>query len=109
MARLAGLGDIRIIFEEIMPNILPLAAASFVGATSGAILAGIGLEVLGMGPQRTPTLGMTILGAALLGLDQRVMVVVAAAHHRPDHFVRWALLTSAALDEFVNPRLRKSG
>ncbi len=110
MARLAGLGDIRIIFEEIMPNILPLAAASFVGATSGAILAGIGLEVLGMGPQRTPTLGMTIYWAQLYSalinglwwwwLPPILVLIVL--------FVG-LFLVSAAMDEFVNPRLRRTG
>ncbi len=110
MARLAGLNDIRIIFEEIMPNILPLAAASFVGATSGAILAGIGLEVLGMGPQRTPTLGMTIYWAQLYSALIRglwwwwlppIIVLIIL-------FVG-LFLVSAAMDEFVNPRLRKTG
>ena len=110
MARLAGLSDIRIIFEEIMPNILPLAAASFVGATSGAILAGIGLEVLGMGPQRTPTLGMTIYWAQLYSALIRglwwwwlppIIVLIIL-------FVG-LFLVSAALDEFVNPRLRRTG
>jgi len=110
MARLAGLGDIRIIFEEIMPNILPLAAASFVGATSGAVLAGIGLEVLGLGPQRTPTLGMTIYWAQLYSalinglwwwwLPPIIVLIVL--------FVG-LFLVSAALDEFVNPRLRRTG
>jgi peptide/nickel transport system permease protein len=110
MARLAGLSDIRIIFEEIMPNILPLAAASFVGATSGAILAGIGLEVLGMGPQRTPTLGMTIYWAQLYSALIRglwwwwlppILVLIVL-------FVG-LFLVSAAMDEFVNPRLRRTG
>ena len=110
MARLAGLSDIRIIFEEIMPNILPLAAASFVGATSGAILAGIGLEVLGMGPQRTPTLGMTIYWAQLYSALIRglwwwwlppIIVLIIL-------FVG-LFLVSAAMDEFVNPRLRRTG
>ena len=110
MARLAGLNDMRIIFEEIMPNILPLAAASFVGATSGAILAGIGLEVLGMGPQRTPTLGMTIYWAQLYSALIRglwwwwlppIIVLIIL-------FVG-LFLVSAAMDEFVNPRLRKTG
>ncbi len=110
MARLAGLNDIRIIFEEIMPNILPLAAASFVGATAGAILAGIGLEVLGMGPQRTPTLGMTIYWAQLYSaminglwwwwLPPIIVLII---------LFNGLFLTSAALDEFVNPRLRKTG
>ena len=110
MARLAGLSDIRIIFEEIMPNILPLAAASFVGATSGAVLAGIGLEVLGLGPQRVPTLGMTIYWAQLYSALIRglwwwwlppIMVLIVL-------FVG-LFLVSAAMDEFVNPRLRKTG
>lgn len=110
MARLAGLSDIRIIFEEIMPNILSLAAASFVGATSGAILAGIGLEVLGMGPQRTPTLGMTIYWSQLYSALIRglwwwwlppIIVLIVL-------FVG-LFLVSAAMDEFVNPRLRKTG
>ncbi len=110
MARLAGLSDIRIIFEEIMPNILSLAAASFVGATSGAILAGIGLEVLGMGPQRTPTLGMTIYWAQLYSALIRglwwwwlppIIVLIIL-------FVG-LFLVSAAMDEFVNPRLRRTG
>ena len=110
MARLAGLSDIRIIFEEIMPNILPLAAASFVGATSGAVLAGIGLEVLGLGPQRTPTLGMTIYWAQLYSalinglwwwwLPPIILLIIL--------FVG-LFLVSAAMDEFVNPRLRKTG
>ncbi len=110
MARLAGLSDLRIIFEEIMPNILPLAAASFVGATSGAVLAGIGLEVLGMGPQRTPTLGMTIYWAQLYSALIRglwwwwlppIIVLIVL-------FVG-LFLVSAAMDEFVNPRLRRTG
>ena len=110
MARPAGLSDIRIIFEEIMPHILPLAAASFVGATSGAVLAGIGLEVLGMGPQRTPTLGMTIYWAQLYSalinglwwwwLPPIIVLIVL--------FVG-LFLVSAAMDEFVNPRLRRTG
>jgi len=110
MARLAGLSGIRIIFEESMPKSVPLAAASFVGATSGAILAGIGLEVLGMGPQRTPTLGMTIYWAQLYSalinglwwwwLPPIIVLIIL--------FVG-LFLVSAALDEFVNPRLRRTG
>ena len=34
----------------MMPNLLPYLAATLVGAVSAAILASIGLEVLGLGP-----------------------------------------------------------
>lgn len=109
MSRLSGLSDIRIIAEEILPNILPLAAAHFVGAVSGAILAGIGLEVLGLGPQDTPTLGMTIYWAMLYTALIRgmwwwwmppILVLIVL-------FIGLFLI-STALDEFANPRLRKA-
>ena len=47
----------------MMPNLLPYLAASFVGAVAGAVLASIGLEALGLGPQNEPTIGMTIYWA----------------------------------------------
>ena len=49
--------------RELLPNLLPFLAASFVGAVAAAILASIGLEALGLGPQNEPTLGMTIYWA----------------------------------------------
>ena len=63
VARLSGLNNFEIIFKELMPNLLPYLAASFVGAISAAILAAFGLELLGLGPQSEPTLGMTIYWA----------------------------------------------
>ena len=54
-----------IIFKELMPNMLPYLGASFVAAVSTAILFAIGLEVLGLGPQTTNTLGMTIYWSQL--------------------------------------------
>lgn len=109
MARLSGFSNLRIIFREILPNMLPIAFASFVGAVSGAILAGLGLEVLGLGPQNTPTLGMTIYWALLYSAFSRgmwwwwgppiiILVLLFVA----------LFLISAALDEVANPRLRSS-
>ena len=51
VARLNGMGDFEIIFRELMPNLLPFLAASFVGAMASGILAAVGLEALGLGPQ----------------------------------------------------------
>ena len=60
VARLSGMSGPEIIFFELMPNLLPYLAATLVNAVSAAILASIGLEVLGLGPIDAPTLGMTL-------------------------------------------------
>ena len=93
----------------MLPNLLPYIAASFVTAVSQAILATIGLEALGLGPQNELTLGMMIYwaqyyGAILRGLwwwwSRPIAVIVII-------FVG-LLLTSAGMDELVNTRLRRS-
>ena len=60
VARLNGMSGPEIILREMMPNLLPYLAATLVNAVSAAILASIGLEVLGLGPLESPTLGMTL-------------------------------------------------
>ncbi len=52
VGRFSGETHVDIIFRELMPNLLPYLAASFVGAVGAGILAGIGLEALGLGPPR---------------------------------------------------------
>jgi peptide/nickel transport system permease protein len=107
MARLSALSSFDIMFKEIMPNLLPYLAASFVGSASGGILAAVGLEALGLGPQQVPTLGMTIYYAlqssAIIrgmwwwwGAPTGVLVVL---------FTSFFLIT-IGLDEIANPRLR---
>lgn len=107
MARVSGRGELAIALLEVLPNLLPLIMSAFVGAVSAAILAALGLEVLGFGPQETPTLGMTIYWALLYGAFGRHMwwwwlppIVVLATL-----FVALFLI-STGLDEAVNPRLR---
>ncbi len=107
VARISGLSTFDIMFKEMMPNLLPYLAASFVGSASGGILAAVGLEALGLGPQRIPTLGMTIYyaleGSAILrgmwwwwGAPTLILVIV---------FIGFFLVT-IGLDEIANPRLR---
>lgn len=109
MARLSGMNTTQIILRELLPNLLPYLAASFVAAVSSAILASIGLEALGLGPQNDPTIGMTIywaiyFNALLRGLwwwwIPPIVVIVVL-------FLGLYLL-SAGLDEIANPRLRKA-
>jgi peptide/nickel transport system permease protein len=108
MARLSGMGGPEIIFREMMPNLLPYLAAGFVGSVTAAIFASIGLEALGLGAMREPTLGMTIYwvlyySALLKGMwwwaIAPIVVIVLI-------FVALFLL-GAGLDEVANPRVRR--
>lgn len=109
MAKLSGMKTHEIIFFEVMPNLLPYLAASFVGSVSAAILASIGLEALGLGPQNEPTLGMTVYWATTFNavvrglwwwLAMPIVLIVML-------FISLFLI-SAGLDEIANPRLRKA-
>jgi peptide/nickel transport system permease protein len=62
-AKLSGVGSFGIMALELAPNLMPLFAASFVNSVTTAILASIGLEVLGLGPRESYTLGNTIYEA----------------------------------------------
>jgi peptide/nickel transport system permease protein len=109
MAKLSGASTFSIMFKEILPNLLPYLAASYIGNATGAILAAVGLETLGLGPQRVPTLGGTIYfaisGAALLrnmwwwwGLPTLLLALMFIG----------LLLINLGLDEIANPRLRQA-
>jgi peptide/nickel transport system permease protein len=109
IARLSGMGDLQIIARELFPNLLPYLAASFVGAVSAALLAAVGLEALGLGPQNDPTLGMTIFWCMYYGALLRGMwwwwapPIIAIAYVFIGLF-----MISSGLDELANPRLRRA-
>jgi peptide/nickel transport system permease protein len=108
IARMSGTTGPGIIVKELLPNLLPYIMASFVGSTSAAILASIGLDVLGLGVFEAPTLGMTLYwvnftGAVINGwwwwwLAPIVVVAIL--------FIALFLI-SIGLDEVANPRLRR--
>jgi peptide/nickel transport system permease protein len=109
IARLNGMSGPEIIFRELMPNLLPYLAATLVSSVSAAILASVGLEVLGLGPVEAPTLGMTLywvnFNAAIINgwwwwWTAPLVVIVMV-------FLGLFFLT-AGLDEIANPRLRRS-
>jgi peptide/nickel transport system permease protein len=108
IARLSGMSGPEIIVRELLPNLLPYMMASLVGSVGAAILASIGLDVLGVGAFEAPTLGMTMYwvnyNAALINgwywWWVPPIVVIALL------FI--ALFSiSMGLDEIANPRLRR--
>jgi peptide/nickel transport system permease protein len=109
VARANGVGSWGLIFREIMPNLMPFIAASFVGAVAGAMLAAIGLEALGLGAIQTQTLGITIYWSQEYTAVLRGMWWWWAPPVVVISLIFLALfLTSAGMDRFANPRLRRS-
>lgn len=109
VARLSGANAGQVIFKEIMPNLLPYLAATFVGTVSGAVLASVGLDLLGLSELDSNTLGVTLYwsnfyAALLHGLWWWflppviiIMLVFVGLYG-----------VSSGLDEFANPRTRRA-
>jgi peptide/nickel transport system permease protein len=108
VAKLSGMTGPEIIGKEMLPNLFPYLAAALVNSISGAVLASVGLEALGLGPIESPTLGMTVywvqFNAALINgwwWWWTAPIVVL--------FILFVglFMVSLGLDEIANPRLRK--
>ena len=109
IAQMSGMGGPEIIVREMLPNLLPYLVAALVNSTSAAILASVGLEVLGLGPFEAPTIGMTLYwvnyNAAIINgwwwwwVPPIVVIGVV--------FIG-LFLVAIGLDEVANPRLRRS-
>ncbi len=108
VARLSGMPGRMIILKEILPNLLPYLAASLVGSISAAVLASVGLEVLGLGPMDSPTIGMT-----LFWINYNAAVINGWWWWWLPPIVVIGLLfislfqISVGLDEIANPRIRR--
>jgi peptide/nickel transport system permease protein len=109
VAKLSGMGDMGIIFTEIMPNLLPYLAAAFVGQVFGAVFASLYLAVLGLGPLREPLLGNTIWAAQTQSaffngwwwwpIEPAIGLVLILGS---------LALINMGLDELANPRIRRT-
>lgn len=108
MARVTNEGTLEIIFEELLPNLLPYIITGFSGTVIGAIFFETSIRLLGLGPQGYVSLGLLVniaitnayfaLGYYHLLLPPIVALILI--------FVSLNLI-NIGLDEFFNPRLRK--
>lgn len=108
LARISGERDTEIIFKEILPNLLPYLGMCFAGAMTGAMMAEVGLGIIGLGPEESCTLGIMIhwanyYGAIVKGMWWWLLPPIICII-----FVFLGLnLINIGLDEIYNPRLRK--
>ena len=106
VSKVSGMNDFEIMGKELLPNMLPFLAASFVNALIIAVLSAVGLQALGLGPTDAPTMGMTIhwalqFGAVLGGMwwgwltPLSVIVILFVGLY----------LAATGLDKIANPRI----
>jgi oligopeptide/dipeptide ABC transporter ATP-binding protein len=107
VARANGESELAVLFREIMPNLVPLMMASFILAVITGIFIVMSLEVLGLGNNVIPTLGMMVFWTTRFSAVLRSMwwwwappiVTIAAI------FIGLFFLSSG-LDRFVNPTIQ---
>jgi peptide/nickel transport system permease protein len=107
LARVTNLGDFEIIFQDLLPNLLPYIGVGLANASLGAIFALVGLEVIGLGPANIIDLGLMInwaisWGALSLGAWP---IFVAPVLILSLLFIA-VNLVNIGLEELYNPRLR---
>ena len=110
LARLSGLNDLKIIFGQIMPNMISYVFMVFILQFGGAILAAVGLDFIGLGPTRGMSLGIMLQQAVLWNAITLGYWWWAI----PPGLVIAVLITglyfiNTGLDEVFNPRLRREG
>ena len=109
-AAVAGEGGGRIIFAEILPNMLSLIAANFFGAALFAVLSEAGLEFLGLGD-----VGITTWGTMLYWAQNNQAFLMGQWAWMVAPGLCIALLGTSfallnfAIDEITNPKLRSQG
>lgn len=110
MAKLSGESNIEIVVKHLMPHMAQYMCANFVNAMLWAILTEAGLEILGLGPRNTMTIGLILYWALFNNAIFRdlwwwwlspvitIILILASTY-----------VTSLGFDEILNPRLRKGG
>src|SRR5438477_3807101 len=107
-AQFAGDGPFRIIFREVMPNMISLVVLAYIGAANGAIGAEAGLEFLGLGDPNTVSWGTMLYwanngGAMLTGQ----WAWLAAPGLALALLTTSLILINFGVDALSNPQLRE--
>jgi peptide/nickel transport system permease protein len=109
VAKLSGMGDLGIIFGEILPNLLPFIVAAFAAQVFSAVFAAFYLAVLGLGPLREPLLGNIVWAAQKQGAFFNGWWWWPIAPALALVLILGSLaLINMGLDELANPRVRRT-
>lgn len=108
LARISGMNSIRIIVEEIAPNMMSYIFMVFILQFGGAILAAVGLDFIGLGPTRGISIGIMMQQAVLWNAIQLGMWWWAIPPGLAITLIVGSLyFMNTGLDEVFNPKLRE--
>lgn len=109
VCKIMGLSNFHIIFKEIMPNLISYIAINFVMTMQGAIVASVGLMMLGFAPYSPTNWGM-MLNLAIQNsagiFNPRAFYYLASPILCLALFQTGCIFFANGLDEALNPRLR---
>ncbi|MEC0176767.1 ABC transporter permease [Paenibacillus favisporus] len=107
--RIMGLKTPYILFREILPNLTPYLAINFIMAAQGAIVASVGLMMLGLAPYSPTNWGMMIqLAVQNTGgiFNPKGYIYLISPIMCLGLFQMACIFFSNGLEEALNPRLR---
>jgi len=105
-AKASGASDAYLITRHLIPNVLPIAMAAMVLAVPGAILTEAALSFLGFGDPNAPTWGRMLYHAYQLGGLEAWWVWLPPGLAITTICVGFVFI-GHAVDEIINPRLRR--
>lgn len=105
-ARASGASDTYLMIHHLIPNILPIAMAAMVLAVPGAIITEAALSFLGFGDPNAPTWGRMLYNAYQLGGLKAPWVWLPPGLAITAICIGFVFI-GHAVDEIVNPRLRR--
>jgi peptide/nickel transport system permease protein len=109
LARLSGRGTIRVIVNEIAPNMSSYLFLTFILLFGGSVLTAATLDFLGLGPSRVMSLGLminTAVSNAALQLGMWWWFIPPGLAITA--IVGGLYVMNVGLDEVFNPRLRRT-
>jgi peptide/nickel transport system permease protein len=107
LARVSGQSHLRIIFEEILPNMVPYLAIGFAFSTVGAMVAEVGLSAIGLGSPYIVTLGQMIAaarGGAVISMGRAYLLILPVSILI---LIFMSIsLVARGMEDYLNPRLQ---
>jgi len=106
--RVMGLNSMYIVFHEILPNMIPYLAITFITVMQSSIIASVGIMMLGFAPYTPTNWGVMLNSAIRQGLtNPKAIYYLLSPIICLTLFQMGCIFFASGIDEALNPRLRE--